>query len=58
MAYQVCSNYDLKLTLTYLTPRFNLLPNAFKWGFLFEKLICLTLLKPKSLFSLNMLNLI
>ena len=29
--YQVCSNDDTKLTLTYLTSRSNLLPNAFKW---------------------------
>ena len=31
-AYQVCSNDDPRLTLTYLTSRSNLLPNAFKWG--------------------------
>ena len=30
-AYQVCSNNDRRLTLTYLTSRSNLLPNAFKW---------------------------
>ena len=30
-AYQVCSNYDPRLTLTYLMSRSNLLPNAFKW---------------------------
>ena len=30
-AYQVCSNDDPRLTLTYLTSRSNLLPNAFKW---------------------------
>ena len=30
-AYPVCSNDDPKMTLTYLTPRSNLLPNAFKW---------------------------
>ena len=29
--YQVCSNDDPKLTLTYLMSRSNLLPNAFKW---------------------------
>ena len=29
-AYQVCSNDDPKLTLTYLTSRPNLLPNAFQ----------------------------
>ena len=28
-AYQVCSNDDPRLTLTYLTSRSNLLPNAF-----------------------------
>ena len=39
-AYQVCSNDDPRLTLTYLTSRSNLLPNAFKWKF-FEKLIFL-----------------
>ena len=30
-AYQVCSNDDPKLTLTYLTSRSNLLPNAFNF---------------------------
>ena len=30
---QVCSNDDLRLTLTYLTSRSNLLPNVFKWDF-------------------------
>ena len=37
-AYQVCSNDDSKLTLTYLTSRSNLLPKAFGLNFLFEKL--------------------
>ena len=32
-AYLVCSNDDPKLTLTYLTSRSNLHPNAFKWEF-------------------------
>ena len=32
-AYQVCSNDDPRLTLTYLRSRSNLLPNAFKWEF-------------------------
>ena len=32
-AYQVCSNDDPKLTLTYLTSRSKLLPDAFKWDF-------------------------
>ena len=32
-AYQVCSNDDSKLTLTYLTSRSDLLPNAFRWEF-------------------------
>ena len=35
----VCSNNDPRLTLTYLTSRSNLLPNACKWEFFFEKLI-------------------
>ena len=30
-AYQVCSNDDPRLTLTYLMSRSNLPPNAFKW---------------------------
>ena len=30
-AYQFCSNDDPRLTLTYLTSRSNLFPNAFKW---------------------------
>ena len=30
-AYQVCSNDDPRVTLTYLTSRSNLLPNAFEW---------------------------
>ena len=38
-AYQVCSNYGPRLTLTYLTSRSTLLPNAFKLDFFFEKLI-------------------
>ena len=38
-AYQVCSNNDPRLTLTCLTSSSNLLPNAFKWDFFFEKLI-------------------
>ena len=32
-AYQVSSNDDPKMTLTYLTSRSNLLPYAFKWKF-------------------------
>ena len=32
-AYQVCSNDDPRLTLTYYPPRSNLLPNAFRWDF-------------------------
>ena len=39
-ACQVCSNDDPRLTLTYLTSRSNLLPNAFTWE-IFEKLIFL-----------------
>ena len=38
MAYQVCSNDDPRVTLTYLKSRISLLPNAFEWEF-FEKLI-------------------
>ena len=30
--YQVCSNYDTVLTLTYFTARSNLVPYAFVWG--------------------------
>ena len=30
-AYQICSNDEPRLTLTYLTSRSNLLPNAFKY---------------------------
>ena len=30
-AYQVCSNDDPRLSLTYLMSRSNLLPNAIKW---------------------------
>ena len=33
MTYQVCSNDDHRLTLTYFTSRSNLLPYAFKWDF-------------------------
>ena len=29
--YQICSNYDSGLTLTYFTPRSNLVPFAFVW---------------------------
>ena len=32
-AYQVCSNDGPRLTLTYITSRSNLLPDAFKWVF-------------------------
>ena len=39
-AYQVCSNDDPRLTLTYLTSRSNLLPNPLKWE-ISEKLIFL-----------------
>ena len=35
MAYQVCSNDDPKMTLTYLKSRSNLLPDAFEWDFSF-----------------------
>ena len=56
-AFQVCSNDDPKMTLTYLTSMSNLLPYAFEWDF-FQKLIFLILWKPKSLFSLDMLNVV
>ena len=46
MAYQVCSNDDPRLTLTYLTSRSNLLPNAFKWEF-FRKFDFLNTVKAK-----------
>ena len=32
-AYQVCSNDDPRLTLTYITSRSSLLPNASKWEY-------------------------
>ena len=38
-AYQVCSNNESWLTLTYLTSRSSLPSNAFKGDFFFEKLI-------------------
>ena len=37
-AYQVCSNDDPRMTLTFLTSTSNLLPNAFNRT-IFEKLI-------------------
>ena len=46
--------YDPRLTLTYLAS--NLLHNIFKWEF-FGKVDFLILLKPKTLFLLDMLNL-
>ena len=33
-AYQVCSNDDPRLTLTYLMSRSSLLPNPFEWEFI------------------------
>ena len=46
------------MTLTYLMPRSNLLPNAFDWDFFFfEKLVFIILLRPKKVFSLDMFNL-
>ena len=56
-AFQVCSNDDPRLTLTYLKSRSNLLSNAFKWEIVLKSLFFWKLLKPKSLFSLDMLNL-
>ena len=35
-AYQVCSNNEPKLTLTYLKSSLNLLLNEFKWDFFFK----------------------
>ena len=29
--YQICSNDDTRLTLTYFTERSNLVPDAFEW---------------------------
>ena len=55
-AFQVCSNDDPMLIFTYLTSRSNLLPIAFKWVS-FLNVDFLILLKPKSLFTLDMLNL-
>ena len=45
------------MTLTYLTSRSSLLPNAFEWE-IFGKVDFLILLKPKKLFSLGMFNLV
>ena len=41
-----CSNDDPRMTLTCLTSRSNLLPNALKWNF-FEKLIFLNTVEAK-----------
>ena len=46
-AYQVCSNDDPRLTLTYYTLRSNLLPNAFKWEFFFCKVDFLNTVEAK-----------
>ena len=55
---QVCSNDGPNLTLTYFTSRSNLLPNAFEWE-IFAKVIFLKTVEAyKSLFSLDMFNLI
>ena len=56
-AYQVCSNDDPRLTLTYLTSRSILLPNAFEWE-VFGKVEFLNTVEPKSLISLDMFNLV
>ena len=53
----MCSNYDPKLTLTYLTSRSNLLPNAFKRDF-FLKDDFLNTVEAKVIVSPDMLNLI
>ena len=47
MVYQVCSNDDPMLTLTYLTSRSNLLPSAFKWDFFFLKVDFLNTVEAK-----------
>ena len=47
LAYQVCSNNDPRLTLTDLTSRSSLLPNAIKWDF-FWKVDFLNTLKSQS----------
>ena len=48
-AYQVCSNDDPKLTLTYSTSRSNFLPNAFKWE-IFCKVDFLNTVEAKVIF--------
>ena len=45
-AYQVCSNDDPRLTLTYFASRSNSLPNAFKWE-LFGKVDFLNTVEAK-----------
>ena len=46
------------MTLTYLTSRSSLLPNAFEWGIFSKVDFFLILWKPKSLFLLVMFNLV
>ena len=48
-AYQVCSNDDPRLTLTYLTSRSNLLPNAFKLE-IFLKVFFFKTVEAKAIF--------
>ena len=48
-AYQVCSNDDPRLTLTYSMSRSNFLPNAFKWEF-FCKVDFLNTVEAKVIF--------
>ena len=45
--YQVCTNDESSLTLTYFMARSNLIPNAFIWENL-EMFIFLYMFKPKS----------
>ena len=45
--YQVFSNDDSKLSLTYLTSRSNLLPNAFKRDFFLKKVDFLNTVEAK-----------
>ena len=44
-AYQVCSNNDPRLTLTYLTSRSTLLSDRFKWDFFLKSCFFLNTVK-------------
>ena len=54
--YQVITNDDSELTLTHFRARSNLIPNASIWENL-EMFIFPSLLKPKSLYLVDMFNL-